>query len=509
VVVIGILNRGANNANEGVACVPGMLPGMADKSELDLGDASLGLPRLPEVPEVAAITAGSSPPPSERDSQADEAVCCICLQAELDPLAWRAAPAMPPQFNETTYQRPLSATVGQPIADDGELVSPCGCKGSAALKHVGCVRLWHAQLNHPSRPHCHTCLQPYTGKVALALAHDNRCKLMTDARDDKEHNTHSVRNSDVMDQNARRRRLADAQLTITRSLLDEGDLEEAMRLARETLVFTWNAEKATVLQLLAVAHDRKGEAQAALQCHERAHSIRVRCQGSKHHETAMSLSRTGVALLAAGNPAEARKMTKKAVRMIERCKDSSEAAAMNLAAAVNNLATVLRYHGDDQKAELLHWRALRTYEWMEQRAHPQALRVLNNLTHTLMRQRRFTEAAECSSECMQAAHEGAPSARRVDGADRCHYLGTRGVLRKAMGDTEEGNADLDTALQGLRELGFSESHQWCATFAAKRRLDALDDLVPPPPSPGSLTHRTRWLSLTLGCASMSNVTCMG
>ena len=68
-VVIGILNRGANNANEGVACVPGMLPGMADKSELDLGDASLGLPRLPKVPEVAAITAGSSPPPSERDSQ--------------------------------------------------------------------------------------------------------------------------------------------------------------------------------------------------------------------------------------------------------------------------------------------------------------------------------------------------------------------------------------------------------------------------------------------------------
>ena len=52
-------------------------------------------------------------------------------------------------------------------------------------------------------------------------------------------------------------------------------------------------------------------------------------------------------------------MTKKAVRMIERCKDSSEAAAMNLAAAVNNLATVLRYHGDDQKAELLHWCALR------------------------------------------------------------------------------------------------------------------------------------------------------
>jgi hypothetical protein len=94
------------------------------------------------------------------------------------------------------------------------------------------------------------------------------------------------------------------QLTITRSLLDEGALDEAMRLARETLAFTFNSDKAAVLQLLAMAHDRRGEVQPALQCHERAHSIRVRCMGSKHHETAMSLSHKGVALLAAGNPAE-------------------------------------------------------------------------------------------------------------------------------------------------------------------------------------------------------------
>jgi hypothetical protein len=48
-----------------------MLPGTADRSsvELELGDASLGLPRLPEVAELpACITGGSSPPASE-DSQ--------------------------------------------------------------------------------------------------------------------------------------------------------------------------------------------------------------------------------------------------------------------------------------------------------------------------------------------------------------------------------------------------------------------------------------------------------
>lgn len=99
------------------------------------------------------------------------------------------------------------------------------------------------------------------------------------------------------------------QLTITRSLLDEGALHEAMRLAQDTLAFTFNSEKASVLQLLAVVHDRKGEAQAALQCHERAYSILVRCMGSKHHETAISLSHVGVALLAAGNPSEVRHTT--------------------------------------------------------------------------------------------------------------------------------------------------------------------------------------------------------
>lgn len=90
-----------------------------------------------------------------------------------------------------------------------------------------------------------------------------------------------------------------------------------------------------------------------------------------------------------------------------------------------------------------HRRALRTYEWMEMRSHPQALQVLNNLAQALMRQRRFTEAAECSSECVQAAQQ--PDSRVV-GADRCNYVGTRGLLRKAMGDTDEGNVDLDTAL---------------------------------------------------------------
>jgi hypothetical protein len=65
-------------------------------------------------------------------------------------------------------------------------VSPCDCKGSSALRHVGCLRLWHAQLNHPSHPSCSTCLCRYQGVAALALAHDNRCKLMTDAHDEKD-----------------------------------------------------------------------------------------------------------------------------------------------------------------------------------------------------------------------------------------------------------------------------------------------------------------------------------
>jgi hypothetical protein len=41
--------------------------------------------------------------------------------------------------------------------------------------------------------------------------------------------------------------------------------------------------------------------------------------------------------------------------MIERCKDSSEAAAVHLAASLNNLANVLRSQRDDEKAELLYW----------------------------------------------------------------------------------------------------------------------------------------------------------
>jgi hypothetical protein len=102
-------------------------------------------------------------------------------------------------------------------------------------------------------------------------------------------------------------------VTITRALMDAGELDEAMRMATSTLAITWNSEKAGVLELLAGVHSRRAEPAVAVQFMQRAHSIRVRCLGSKHHETAMSLSRTGSALLAAGSPAEVRSTCRSAL----------------------------------------------------------------------------------------------------------------------------------------------------------------------------------------------------
>ena len=60
--------------------------------------------------------------------QEEEAVCCICLQAELDPLAWRSsaphAASPSPSHDVHSFQRPLSGLVGQPTAEDAQLVCP-------------------------------------------------------------------------------------------------------------------------------------------------------------------------------------------------------------------------------------------------------------------------------------------------------------------------------------------------------------------------------------------------
>jgi hypothetical protein len=46
------------------------------------------------------------------------------------------------------------------LDDSGELLTPCGCKGSAAFVHEACVEMWRS-VNFAKADYCEVCLQRY------------------------------------------------------------------------------------------------------------------------------------------------------------------------------------------------------------------------------------------------------------------------------------------------------------------------------------------------------------
>ena len=52
---------------------------------------------------------------------------------------------------------------------EGPMVSPCACRGSAALIHTECLKQWHASRGHPEQLQCPTCLQVSESFFHLSL----------------------------------------------------------------------------------------------------------------------------------------------------------------------------------------------------------------------------------------------------------------------------------------------------------------------------------------------------
>ena len=55
------------------------------------------------------------------------------------------------------------------LESEGELVSPCECRGSQRGVHLACLERWHVSQQRWGMQ-CMTCRVSYTGCVALRLA---------------------------------------------------------------------------------------------------------------------------------------------------------------------------------------------------------------------------------------------------------------------------------------------------------------------------------------------------
>ena len=100
------------------------------------------------------------------------------------------------------------------LESEGELVSPCPCRGSQRGVHLACLERWHVSQRRWAL-RCMTCKLPYTGGAALRLART----LWHHLRDAVEHDP--------------------ARLSVANDLAlvlaEQGELSEAARIHRETL----------------------------------------------------------------------------------------------------------------------------------------------------------------------------------------------------------------------------------------------------------------------------------
>jgi hypothetical protein len=54
--------------------------------------------------------------------------------------------------------------------DDFKMVTPCGCRGSIAFAHLGCLKRWHElKPSGPGGAECNMCRQAYHGHASVVL----------------------------------------------------------------------------------------------------------------------------------------------------------------------------------------------------------------------------------------------------------------------------------------------------------------------------------------------------
>ncbi|KAK3267670.1 hypothetical protein CYMTET_23789 [Cymbomonas tetramitiformis] len=84
-----------------------------------------------------------------------------------------ALPRARPASRETTPHEFLCRICyggDEEVAEKGELVCPCACRGSNKYIHITCLKQWHLTSGSRMELQCPTCKQRYFGVVAVQLA---------------------------------------------------------------------------------------------------------------------------------------------------------------------------------------------------------------------------------------------------------------------------------------------------------------------------------------------------
>eukprot|EP00241_Pyramimonas_parkeae_P006171 CAMPEP_0114250160 /NCGR_PEP_ID=MMETSP0058-20121206/14548_1 /TAXON_ID=36894 /ORGANISM="Pyramimonas parkeae, CCMP726" /LENGTH=419 /DNA_ID=CAMNT_0001363795 /DNA_START=421 /DNA_END=1680 /DNA_ORIENTATION=+ len=346
-------------------------------------------------------------------------------------------------------------------SDQGNLVRPCACRGSAAYIHIGCLKQWHMSLGNPTTLRCPTCKQAYVGHVAIELAEMN-VKLVEEIIKEKMSNRK---------ERAKWKELHATVLTQHAQVLSsQGKYGEALPLfqrsldVRIKLLGPERLEVAESLDAMAELYRMQGQYDEALRLKRRALHIREKVLGADHPGTATSYNNIGLVLQSMDKLDEAKPYFENAVAIYSRIYGPEHP---NLASLLNNLAGLLRNQGKYAQAVELYKRSLAIRVKVLGPEHPIAAESLNNLAIVLSDMGELEEAERMSKRCLVIAK----SHYHVDHPEFVNYRGNYGIVLKAMGKKQEARKCMEEALEVLRRKDFHAGHVWLVKF--QTHLDAM------------------------------------
>lgn len=228
---------------------------------------------------------------------------------------------------------PDSPTCRICLDSQGQLVSPCLCRGSQSSVHLGCLEEWHVNQSRWD-PRCMSCKQHYSGEAAYHLAR----KLWEHAR-----------NKPVADG----ARLAAAnQLACV--LSERGSFSEATELFQYVLDVTTRAygeeHRNTLVASanLAANLSQQGEVSAAVERLRLILEIQRRVCGAEHVLTLATANSLGNCLCQLGNLEEATTLVTETVKISQRIHGLDHPDTLVF---MFTLAVILRKRSDFSMAE--------------------------------------------------------------------------------------------------------------------------------------------------------------
>ena len=244
--------------------------------------------------------------------------------------------------------------------DDGPLVQPCACRGSATWIHEHCLEHWRRTgPKEDAAYRCGECMDEYRDALSIELL---SARLQT--------------------------KRTSGQITISTldalasELQAQGKYDEAEPLFREALEWSRAAlgsrHRSTLLSInnLGLLLHTKGDNAAAELLYCKALEVQRETLGNQHPHTLNSINNLGALLKAKGDFAAADPLLCEALEGLRETRGNRHASTL---ACINNLGLLLEAKGDLTAAELLLRETLEVKRKTLGNRHPETLTSMNNL----------------------------------------------------------------------------------------------------------------------------------